>query len=108
MPGIAIRRDNIDRGPGRLIGKEESFAPMDLPPRHQRRMVNAVREGRALFRFMDFRMYPIADGRACFDLCWGHPLTQGGDRRSPYPCDWQVAVLVSESLTRASFLVQVR
>ncbi len=46
--------------------------------------------------------------------------TRGGDRRydlnrlgsepqgSDHPCDRQVAVLVSESLTRASFLVQVR
>ena len=74
-PGIAIRRDHVDRRPGRLIGKEESFAPMELPPLHQRLMVNAVREGRALFRFMDFRMNPIADGGTRFDLRWGHPLT---------------------------------
>ena len=31
-----------------------------------------------------------------------------GPERAGTPCDWQVAVLVSESLTRASFLVQVR
>ena len=41
---------------------------MGLPPRHQRLMVNAVGEGRALFRFMDFRMNPIADGGTRFYL----------------------------------------
>ena len=80
---------------------------MDLPPRHQRRMVNAVREGRALFRFMDFRVNPIADGGTRFDLRWGHPLTQGGDRRSPSPCDWQVQKLAGESPAPANYPIQV-